>query len=93
MEQTAAELRALLARTGVRQTDIVERTVHGQSAVSEILAGKRRMPVGFAEQVRQIVEERVREMAEEERAAAEAKARALLEAAGITDEDPAPVAA
>lgn len=89
MEREAAELRARLAGVGVRQTEIVKRTGYGQSAVSEFLAGKRRMPQGFAEQVQTLIEERAREMADEERATADAKARALLEAAGITEKDPA----
>lgn len=86
MEREAAELRAKMAGVGVRQTEVVKRTGYGQSNVSEFLAGKRRMPVGFAEQVRSLVEERARELADEERTQAEARVRALLEAAGLTEE-------
>lgn len=92
-EAEIRELRALIARVGMRQNEIASRLPCPPSTLSEYLSGKIRIPEATEAKLRVVVDDLAREMAEQERAAGEAKARALLEAAGITEDTAAPVAA
>jgi predicted transcriptional regulator len=84
-ETDIRELRARIARVGIRQNDIATRLPCPPSSLSDYLSGKTRIPEATALRLEIVVAELTREMAEKERADGEARAKALLEAAGIKD--------
>ena len=87
MNPVLAELRALRARTGIRQVAIAGRMKMEQKALSEVLIGTRRLTDDFEPRFRAAVAELAQEAAAQERESAETRARAMLEAAGVFTEE------
>lgn len=87
MEETLAELRGLCASTGATQIRIARRLEMRPDTLNRILRGKASsIPADFEARFRRAVADLAAEDAQAERDAAEAKAQALLRAAGVVEE-------
>lgn len=85
MERLLSELRGIRAATGLHQVHIAERMGLTKLQLSRILCGRASPRADFEARFRGAVAELAAERAQAERDAAEARAQAILQAAGVEE--------